>query len=78
MRTKNNYAMRRLAASKNWLFPTVELFMLNMKEYQGLISHLMLQWKEYIKEEQYQKVEKEDQWERGKEVEVFSVVLKNS
>ena len=62
MRKKNNYAMRRLDASKKWLFPTVEHFMQNIKEYQGFISQLMLQWKENIKEEQHQKVEKEDQW----------------
>ena len=30
--------------------------------------------KRKIKEEEHQKVEDEDQWERGKEVEVFSVV----
>ena len=43
MRKKNYYIMRRLDASKKLLFPTVEHFMLNIKEYQGFISQLMLQ-----------------------------------
>ena len=56
-----------------WHFPTVERFMLNIKEYLGLSFHLMFEWKEGIEEEQHQKVEEEDQQEKGKEVGVFLV-----
>ena len=76
MRRKNNYVMRRLDTPKKVTLSNCRTF---YDKYQRVPRSQLppnVIMKRNIKEEQHQKVEEEGQWERGKEVEVFSVVLK--
>ena len=73
MSRKNNYVMRRLDTLKKVTLTNGWFLYAKYQRVPRSSSHLMLRWKENIKEEQHQKVEDEDQWERGKEVKVFAV-----
>ena len=73
MRRKNNYVMRRLDTPKKVTLPNGWTFYAKYQRVPRSQLPPNAIMKRRYEQEQHQKVEKEDQKEKGKEVEVFLV-----